>query len=223
MPIKTPDKKNVEEDIQEISDIEPKTEIKITTPSGASIILLNQSEADFYNNIAQQYQEHNKFSNISDLLELDRILSMEVMCFRWSTWILREQDYDGNPVPPDLQKNVKEWSREIRDTKSGLGIDKKTREAGKGESPADYIKTLVKRGGEFAVHRNNQVIRAHTILKELQAKITLYKNSKPSERSEFNAHAEDIFEWLDEMFKEFDEIDNAFREEQRIWIREELN
>lgn len=220
MAIKLPQPKNFDDDVE----IEKKVEtVEVPTPSGATMSLLNEDEAKFYKNISAQYKEHNKFSNISDLLELDRILNMEVMCYRWSTWILQEEDYDGNPIPPELQRNVKEWSKEIRDTKAGLGIDKKTREAGKGESPAEYVEKLIYRAGQFGVHRNNQVIKAHTLWKELEGKITLYKNSTNTERTEFKCHIEDILEWLDEKFKEFDKIDEVFREEQRIWLRRDLN
>lgn len=193
--------------------------IKVETPSGTHMSLLTQEEADFYNKISQQYQEHNKFTNISDLLELDRVLSLEVLCFRQSTWALLEGDYEGRPLSKDIQKNIKELSREIRDIKSGLGIDKKTRDVGQGDTIAEKWENLKHRAQKFGWMRNEQIIKAHTLWKELEARVTMYKNSTPQERTLFEAHGDDLIAWLEEAFKEFDEIDEAFRKDQKMWVR----
>lgn len=190
------------------------------SPSGASIALMTQAEVDYYDDISERYQKNNKFTNVSDLLELDRVLVHELMCFRWGTWLLAGGvDYDGNPQV-SLEKNVQLYSKEIRDLKASLGIDKKSRDANKGANTADFIANLTLRAKEFGVHRNEQVIKAHTLWKELQGLVTLHINSTKSERSEFNAHEADIIAWCQEKFKEFDQIDEVFRQEQRIWIRE---
>ena len=207
-------------DLDEIGGIEQYKGVAVKTPSGAEVSLLTEDEARFYNQIAAQYQEHNKFANISDLLELDRVLNLEVLCFRQSTWALLESDYDGKPVPKDLQKNIKELSREIRDIKAGLGIDKKTRDLGKGDTIAEKWENLKRRGLEFGYMRNEQMIKAHTNWKELEAMVTGYKNSTDPERTQFNLHLNDILEWLDIKFEEFDEIDEAFQKSQEQWIQE---
>lgn len=218
MPPKVPNFTGV--DIEDDLEFEDHEVVMISTPSGAEMALLSDEEADFYNKIANQYQEHNKFKNISDLLELDRVLNLEVLCFRQSRWVLQERDYDGNPIGKDLQKNIKELSREIRDIKSGLGIDKKTRDAGQGDTFADRWSNILTRAKEFTYMRNEQVIKAIDLWKELQAKITLYKNCNDIERTEFECHIGDIINWLDEKFEEFDEIDAAFQKSQQYWIRE---
>lgn len=206
----------------EIDDTDDKSEkgIRVETPSGTYMSLLTQEEADFYNKISKEYQEDNKFNNISDLLELDRVLSLEVLCFRQSTWVLLDGDYEGRPLPKDIQKNVQLLSREIRDIKSGLGIDKKTRDVGQGDTIAEKWENLKHRAHQFGWMRNEQVIKAHTLWKELEAKVTMYKNSTPQERTLFEMHGDDLMEWLEQAFKEFDEIDENFRREQKIWIRD---
>lgn len=218
MPPKVPNFTGV--DIEDDLDFEQPEVVIVTTPSGTEIALLSDEEANFYNSIAERYQEHNKFKNISDLLELDRVLNLEVLCFRQSRWVLQESDYDGNPIGKDLQKNIKELSKEIRDIKSGLGIDKKTRDAGQGDTFADRWANILKRAKEFAYMRNEQVIKAIDLWKELQAKITLYKNCNDIERTEFECHIEDILVWLDQKFDEFDEIDEAFQKSQKYWIQD---
>ena len=216
--------KKLEEDlvIEDIDD-DDKDIVEVQTPSGTTIGLLTQSEADFYNKIANDYQIDNKFKNISDKLELDRVLTLEVLCHRLGTWVMQDADYEGNPVPKDTQKNLQTLSREVRDIKNGLGIDKRTREAGSGENFADTYELIKRRAAEFGIHRNEQVIKAHTLWKELEGKVTLYNNSTPEERTEFEIHIENLLAWLDEKFKEFDEIDEAFRKSQKIWIRTDLN
>lgn len=192
----------------------------VTTPAGATIPLANNSEVRFYERIATQYQDDNGFQNISDLLELDRLLNYEVMCFRWSNWLLRGHDYEGGPIMASLNKDIQLYSKEVRDIKAGLGIDKKTRDKDRGSTTAEFWDNLRLRAGQFGVHRNEQVIKAHTLWKELEGKVTLYKNSTDVERTLFHCHESDIFDWLEEKFVEFDEIDKAFRLEQKIWIRE---
>lgn len=208
----------------DFDDFEPVLEMSnlptVISPAGASVPLLNEEEVDFYNSIAEQYQEHNKFVNVSDLLELDRLLNYEIMCFRWSNWLMRGYDYDGSPIMSSLNKDIQLYSKEIRDIKTGLGIDKKTRDKDKGSTTAEFWDNLRRRAGEFGVHRNEQVIKSYNLWKELQGLITLYKNSTATERTEFKCHESDIFAWLDEKFLEFDAIDEAFRKEQRYWIRE---
>ena len=52
--------------------------VDVTTPSGATIKVMNQSEADYYDQVHKRYLTDNKFKNVSDILELDRILVMEL-------------------------------------------------------------------------------------------------------------------------------------------------
>lgn len=206
-----PDEKNLVGDYSTVS------------PSGAKVVLMTQGEVDYYNEIANRYQEDNKFTNISDLLELDRVLLHELMCYRWGQWMLNGGlDYHNNPVV-QLEKNVREYSKEIRDLKSDLGIDKKTRESSKGTSTAKFIDDLLVRAKQFGVHRDEQINQIYTDFNELRGLITLYNNCTKAERNLFNANLEDIIYWLEEKFKNYDKIDEAFRQNQRIWIREELN
>ena len=192
----------------------------VDTPSGAQMPLLTEGEANFYKSTAEKYQEHNKFTNISDLLELDRVLSLEVICFRQTTWILQEHDYEGGMIPKDAQKNIQLLSKEIRDIKVGLGIDKKTRDAGKGDSIADLFDNLRIRAKEFGIHRNEQIYTAWRNWNGLEAMITMYRNSTDTERTEFNCHIKDILAWCDERFEELHELDEAFQAEQVMWVRD---
>jgi hypothetical protein len=201
-----------------VAAIEPPT---VLSPSGAEIKLLSDGEKEFYEQIAARYLEDNILSNISDLQELDRILVMEAMIYRWSQWLLEEKDYFGEPVSvADLQKNISDYSKEIRLVKKALGIDKATREKEHGETVADYIHNLKLRAQEFGVVRNQQAYAAITLWQELVGIITFHLNSSPDERNEFKANERDVIEWIISKLPEFNKIDEEFRESsQKIWIR----
>lgn len=197
---------------------------EVTSPSGAKITLMTLEEGEHYNRIATRYMQDNSFKNISDLLELDRILTFEIAAYRASQWLTIGEDYKGRKINTnDLQKSLDIFSREIRGIKKDLGIDKSTRDRDQGDSVAEYVKKLGIRAKEFGITRNKQAVKSITILMELRSLITLYENSNDAERKEFGAKFEDIIAWLNERFAEFDEIDAALRKEQQYWIRTDLN
>lgn len=205
-----------------VEDNAEESEYNAVSPSGAPVSLLSQGEVDFYETNCDRYNTAFKLDNVSDILELDRILLLEVMVFRWGQWMLNQGlDYQNSPVNFDLSKNIKEFSNEIRNIKAALGVDKKTRELSKGGNTANFINTLLERARQFGYHRNDQVIKAYTNWKELQGLITLYENCIPSERSEFACHEPDIIDFIKEKCEELDLIDERFRnEQQRYWIRD---
>jgi hypothetical protein len=211
-------------DISQIIDDEDESlvlGVDATTPSGATITVMNQSEADYYDQVHKRYLTDNKFKNVSDILELDRILVMELMCYRWGIWILAEEDYYGRKInPTEVQKSIETYSREIRGIKKDLGIDKSTRDKDKGDSVAEYIQMLGTRAKEFGIVRNNQAGKAIELLMEARALITLYENSSASERKEFGANLENIVDWFKTKFEEFEQIDKDLRKNQATWIRD---
>ncbi|RTK94020.1 hypothetical protein EKI60_04670 [Candidatus Saccharibacteria bacterium] len=214
---------NEDDDFDFIKENKPSKSFSTVSPSGSPIPLMTEAEVTFYEDKRDRYQTDNKFTNVSDLLELDRVLLHEVMCFRWGQWLLTGGlDYDGNPQLK-LENMIQLYSKEIRELKAALGVDKKSRDANKGLNTADFFENLKLRAEQFGIHRNEQIIKAYTLWKELEGLYTLHKNSTPTERSEFKCHEADVFEWLEEKFVELDALDEAFRTEQKIWIRTELN
>ena len=195
--------------------------VEVTSPSGATVRVMNQEEADHYERISAQYQTDNKFTNISDLLELDRILTFEIASYRWSQWFNRGEDYQGRKISaPDAQKALEFFSKEIRGIKKDLGIDKSTRDRDQGENLASYIQNLGIRAKEFGITRNKQAVAAITLLMEIRSLISLYENSSDSERKEFGATLENLVNWIKEKGDEFDKIDAELRKSQTYWVRE---
>lgn len=217
------DEEEVEDDGEIETDITPGNYV-VQTPAGAELSLMTPMEVQHYNDLSARYQSDNLFRNISDLLELDRILTMEIMCFRWAYWLLSEKDYWGDPVNvSELQKQHREYGKMILELKQGLGLDKKSRDANNAGTVADFIENLKVRAKEFGIHRDEQNYMAYNLLRELEGKVTLMRNASETEKTEFEAHASQIFNWfVDEVIPKLDGIDEHFRENQRIWIREEF-
>ena len=194
----------------------------VATPSGGQVNLQTPEEADWYDQRRDQYLSQNKFPNVSDLLDLDRLLQMEVMVFRWGQWISQGFDYLHTLVDSqELQKHIREYSREIRELKVALSIDKVSRDKDKGESLPDYLTTLLERAKTFGYHRNHQYERAVTLMYELRSMVLTHDRCDEEERDELDLSPETIMEWIrTNMIAEWDEIDQSFRENQKIWVRD---
>lgn len=194
----------------------------VQTPSGSMINLMTQDEADWFDERQKLYVSQNKFTNQSDLSDLDRVLFMECMIHRWSTWITQGFDYFMARVDEkQIQQNIAEYSKELRQIKKSLGIDKVTRDQSKAESVGDYITKLLQRAKEFGYHRNEQYQKAVTSIYELKTMVGLYDRSDETEREDLGLSQESILEWIrTNLIAEWDELDASFREEQKMWIRE---
>jgi hypothetical protein len=197
------------------------TDIIVTLPSGASFNLLTEGEKEYFEAISTRYLSEHMFTNISDLQDVDRVVIMETMSWRWSQWLSMEKDWSGNDIEMDeIKKAINEYSRELRLLKKLIGIDKATRERTKGESFADYVETLRRRAREFGVMRNEQAIKAITLFQELTSLITLMNNTTPDEQQEQHCSKDDILKWIESIaIPEFQDIDKKFREtSQKFWI-----
>ena len=194
----------------------------VTTPSGSDFHLQTSEEADWYENRRDRYQVDNHFPNVSDLQDLDRLLTLEVMLNRWSLWLGQGFDYMYSRVDEgQLKDNIQKYSVEIRLLKQSLGIDKATRDKEKGESLADYTGHLLQRAKEFGYHRNEQYELVVTKFYELCSMVKTYDRCDEEERNLLDLSHETIFEWIrDKVIKDFDEHSLAFRKNQTIWVKD---
>ena len=194
----------------------------VATPSGGQVNLQTAEEADWYDQRRDQYLQQNMLPNVSDLLDLDRLLQLEAMVFRWGQWISQGFDYMHTLIDAqDLQKHIREYSREIRELKTALGIDKVTRDKDKGESLPDYLTTLLERAKMFGYHRNKQYETAVTLMYELRSMLLTYDRCDETERNELDLSPETIMDWMrKKMFAEWDALDQDFRDNQKIWVRD---
>lgn len=192
----------------------------VQSPTGSDFNLQTKQEAEWYERQRDLYQVHNKFSNVSDLEDLSRLLTLEIMSYRWTTWLTQGFDYiQGRVDETALKNNLREYSTEIRLVKASLGIDRMTREKDKGEDVGSYIATLLSRAKEMGVHRNDQYQFAVTAFFELITQIDFYDRADAAERKEFGLSPESILDWFrTSIMPRWDEMQDAFRAEQKIWI-----
>jgi hypothetical protein len=193
----------------------------VSTPSGSDLHLQTQEEADWYESRRDRYLTDNKFTQMSDLQDLDRLLMLEVLSYRWGLWMAQGFDYVYARVDEgQLKNNIKEYSVEIRLLKQSLGIDKSTRDKEKGESLSDYTAQLLERAKTFGYHRNQQYEYAVTRFYELRSMVMTYDRCDEEERNLLDLSPEVIIEWIrDVAIKGWDDMSDAFRKEQSMWIR----
>ena len=101
-----------------------------------------------------------------------------------------------------------------------MGIDRVGRTTSETQNVSDYLSSLLQRAEEFGVHRDHQIAKSIDLWKELQSKIGMYDRCDEEERIHERVTLEDIYSWLKtEAFPEFDKIDDAFRKNQKLWIK----
>lgn len=193
----------------------------VKTPSGSEIHLQTQEEGLWYDQIRDRYLKDNHFPNISDLQDLDRLLLLEVLTYRWGLWMGQGFDYFGTRIEESqLRTYIKEYSAETRLLKASLGIDKSTRDKDKGESLSDYTANLLERAKQFGYHRNEQYELAVTRFYELRSMVMTYDRCDEEERRQLDLSYESIFAWLREVaFADWDELSASFRKNQAIWVK----
>lgn len=192
----------------------------VDSPSGSQILLQNESEANYYERQREKYTHDNRFTNVSDVEDLSRLLTLEIMVHRWSNWLTQGFDYLASRVnETELKTNIKEYSVEIRLVKASLGIDRAQREKDKGETVGDYIATLLERAKEFGVHRDEQYTKSVTILWELISQIKTHDRCDEQERRELDLTPESIIDWVrTSVMPDWDQLNTAFRANQKVWI-----
>jgi len=197
----------------------------VTTVAGHKIQVMSAEEARYYRSQKTKYLAENKFTAVTDQADLDRLLFMELLVFRWTGWLASGRDYDGllSPNQEDqLRKNLKEVSPLISSVKNDLGLTKSQRDKEAFESVGQYLVDLKARAKEHGVRREKQLTAAICLTKELFSLIGTYDRSNELERSKIGLESEaDIVDWIRSAMKpQFDAIDEYFQtHQQKMWVR----
>jgi hypothetical protein len=198
--------------------------INVVGASGAIFEVIHESERDYWNQARERYLEQYRFDNISDLQDLDKVILGETLSFRWGSWLAREADYDGRSieeVADKFKKQKNDLDRETRILKEGMGLNRAHRQDSEQQSVADYLENLLKKAKEFGVHRDTQIAKAQDLLHEIFTLVGLWKRGDEEERAHLRATPEEILNWIDTVARsEYEAIDDAFRKNQVLWIRE---
>lgn len=198
---------------------------KVKLVSGKPLDVLTTLEAEWFNETRDSYQNQLKFTETTDLRDLDRLLTLELMIFRWSQWLVSGEDYDGDmPNDEQLRKNIKEQSDAINKLKESMGLNKKARDAATAEGNfAAWIDDLKSRAKVFGIHRQNQLTKALTLMKELSTIVRTFDRCDAEERHKIGFENEvEIVQWIrNVMLPEYDVLDEFFRKNtQTYWVRD---
>lgn len=195
---------------------------KVEGSSGTDFHVYGVEEAVWFTTNLERYMQDYRFENIADLQDLDRLLGMELLSYRYTRWLLQEKDYDGMKIDEKGTREHKEKvDKEIRLLKKSMGMSRQGRMESESESTGDFLRNLLRRAEEFGIHRDHQISKAFDLLMELKKLVGLHDRSDEEERMHLGVNDDQIIDWIREVaIKEFDKIDEAFRKNQRLWIRE---
>lgn len=190
--------------------------------SGTEFSVMGESEKKWFEDNMTSYRAGYKFEDIADLQDLDRLLGLELLSYRYTAWLVKGSDYEGlGFVEKDIRSSKDAIDKEIRNLKSHMGMDRKHRMTAESESMAEYLLNLKNRAHEFGVHRDNQIAVAIDLWMELRKMVGIHDRTDEEERRMLGVSMEEIFDWIrTSAIPRFDEIDVAFRKNQKLWIRE---
>lgn len=196
--------------------------ISVDLPSGAQYFVLTESEAEYLRDRIRRYLSDNHFINVSDIQEIDRMITLELLLHRWSMWLSKGRNYyDEDINQKQYHDMVDSASKEVRQIKKGLGLDKATRDRTRGDdSIAAHWDNLLRRAREFGYMRNNQYVQTITSFQRIKAMLQFHDNCDPTERKENACELDDVIEVLRAEVRKFDAIDEEFRHtQQALWVR----
>jgi hypothetical protein len=198
--------------------------IKVIGASGVEYTVINDEEKAYWNRALTRYVDQYRFDNIADLQDLDRVLVGETLCHRYGSWLIRDADYDGRSIEEiqaKLTKDKLDQEKETRLLKEKMGLNRAKRQDSDTQAMHEYLADLKKRGLEFGVHRDGQIAKAIDLLHECFTQVGLYFRTDEEERAHLGVTPLEIMDWLNTSAREeFDAIDEAFRKNQKLWIKE---
>ena len=199
--------------------------LPVRMPSGAVFKVLTRSEVDYLDERVAKYTHEFAWTNPSDLQDVDRMLILELMVYRWGLFLSMSKDYFGDPIDEQaLRRSLNDYSGELRQLKKSIGLDKVSRDKERGDdSVPAYLERLRQRAKEFGINRNKMMDKGLELSQQLIALYTLYENCDEQERHEQQCGAEDILSWIRDVYiPEFQSVDEAFRKNhQTYWIADQ--
>lgn len=199
--------------------------VDVDLPNGGKLTLYTSEEAQLWDDLDKRYRADYALNNINDLMALGMILTHNITIFRAQqamNGMEAEFDTNGRPTGRYVQAKLKaseqtavhqrllKAGNEIRELEKSLGIDKKTREAGGGDSVAEYIETLKLAGRQFGVHIARRTKAYEEFCMELRWRIRVLHNGDEEDRAHHNVTAESILQFAERHLAELEAIDQEF-------------
>lgn len=200
---------------------------EVKTVAGDPLFVQSEQERTWYKRAKSSYLRDTKFTEHTDLLDLDRLLCLELLAFRWNQHLTSGVDYDEELTADEaLRRKLKDAHESINKLKTTMGLTKAARtatlETGNFQDTWNELKARAK---EFGIHREEQLRVALVQMNELSAIVGAFDRSDAVERAKLGYETEaDILTWIREhMLPEYRKVDEHFRaNSQRLWRRDVL-
>ena len=195
--------------------------------SGRPITVMTASEAAWLTETRDLYLNQTRFSDVTDLRDIDRLLAMELMVFRWTQYLGSGMDYYGDEIDAGrLSGDLKGYNDQISKIKMSMGLTKSVRDAAANDGNfAKWFEDVKHRAKVFNVHRQEQLGKVLGLFEELSAIVGAYDRSDAEEREKLGFTSEkDIVAWVRRTaLPEYRELDRFFQENQQsLWVRENV-
>lgn len=194
----------------------------VQTVSGENMVVQTEAEGRWYQKTRGDYEEQLRFTETTDLRDLDRVLLIELMLFRWGNWLAAGADYDGFEVDEDkLRMQLRQFNDQLTKVKDSMGLSKRVRDAATAEGNfSTFLSDLKMRAREFGLHRQNQVQYVLAGMNDVSSVIGVFRRSDKEEREKLGFPDEaSIVAWIErDILPKFHELDEYFRHNtQRMW------
>lgn len=190
--------------------------------SGLQATVLTEDEVTWFVASRGRYTTEHRFTENTDMQDLDRLLQMELLQHRWNQWVLRGTDYDGRQIDDmEIAKKIREQNTAISALKDSMGLSKRARDAN-AAGVAERWSDLLARAKAFGYHREEQLRTALLLMNRLSSIVGQFDRSDDDERSKLGFTDEAaIIAWVrDEMIPTYHEVDAHFSSNtQRMWQR----
>jgi hypothetical protein len=199
---------------------------RVLMVSGQMLEVMSDAEAKWWNTSRDKYSEQTRFSENTDLQDLDRLLILELMVYRWSQFLAMGHDYEGFTIEEEkLRRAMREYSDQISKLKASMGLTKQVRDAAAAEGDfSQWMSDLKVRAKAFGIHREHQLTKALVLMNELSGMVGTFDRADAEERAKTGYTTEkDIVAWVRHtMLPEYHALDEHFRKNQQVyWVRDQ--
>ena len=196
-------------------------DLKVISAAGTELSVLTASEAAWYVKQRDAYLAMRQYQT-SELSELDLLLSLELQAARANIQVASGRDHTGRALSltdiGSIQRRVKDSMGLAGSLRDSLGFSRSAK-AEAASSPQTYLNNLRLRAREFGQMRNEQIIAAIALWKELEGRVGAFDRGNAREREDMGFKDEAaLLDWVRLQFPVFNEIDAEFRRQQGKWI-----
>jgi hypothetical protein len=198
--------------------------LEVELPAGGKLALQTVEEVDMWDRTAAKYRGDYALSKTNDLILVGAILTQNLAMFRATQAIngMEPQLNNGVPTGQYVHKPVKatdaakyqrmilEAAKEIRELEKSLGIDKKTRDAGGGDSIAGYLGSLKIAGRQLGVHITKRTKAYEEFAMEMRWRIRVLRHGDDEDRLHHGITEDSIIGFAETRLAELEQIDKDF-------------